>query len=187
MGITPLPPPARSSPGQPPSHLSAFVTGGAYALLFLLGLLEGVIGSLQYSRGVAGSVPLGSIGFAAAILVTCGLSGWAMQGTPGALLPAIGWFVASFGLAMPNAGGSVIIANSSAGEWYLYGGSVCALLGVASSFVTVARGAQPGARGTRNGTRGTQKGSGTQNGNSQPRRGWLRDRNRTANGDVPPA
>jgi hypothetical protein len=174
VGITPLPPPARPSPGQPPGHLTAFVTGGAYALLFLLGLLEGVIGTFQYSRGTAGGVPLGSIGFAILILVTCGLAGWAMRGVPGALVPAIGWFVAAFGLAMPNAGGSVIIANTSAGEWFLYGGSVCALLGMASAFVTVPRGAQPAARGT-------------QKENRQPRRGWPRDRNRTANGDVPPA
>jgi hypothetical protein len=177
VGITPLPPSTRPSPGQPPpSHLTAFVAGGAYAVLFLLGLLEGVIGSFQYSHGVAGSVPLGSIGFAAAILITCGLSGWAMRGMPGALLPAIGWFIASFGLAMPNAGGSVIIANTSAGEWFLYGGSVCALAGVASAFVTVGRRplAEPRARGT------AQE-------NGQPRRGWPRNRNRTANGDVPPA
>jgi hypothetical protein len=168
VGITPLPPSAQ----PPPGHLNTFVTGGAYALLFLLGLLEGVIGAFQYSHGVVGSVPLGSIGFAVAILVTCGLSGWAMRGMPGALLPAIGWFVASFGLAMPNVGGSVIIANTSAGEWFLYGGSVCALLGVASSFVTATWGAQTRMRGTAKG---------------QPGRGWLRDRNRTANGDVPPA
>ena len=50
-----------------------------------------------------------------------------------------GWFLASFGLAMPDAGGSVIIANTSAGQWYLYGGAVCALLGVASALVTTAR------------------------------------------------
>jgi hypothetical protein len=180
VGITPQPPSARPSPGQPPGqppgHLTAFVAGGAYALLFLLGLLEGVLGAFQYSHGVAGRVPLGSIGFAIAILVTCGLSGWAMRGMPGALLPAIGWFVAAFGLAMPNAGGSVIIANTSAGEWFLYGGSVCALAGVGSAFVTAARRplADPRSRGT-------------EPGNSQPRRGWLRDRNRTANGDVPPA
>jgi hypothetical protein len=180
VGITPLSPSARPSPGQPPSHLTAFVTGGAYALLLLLGLLEGVIGSFQYSRGAAGSVPLGSIGFALLILVTCGLAGWAMRGMPGALLPAIGWFVASFGLAMPNAGGSVIIANTSAGEWFLYGGSVCALVGVGSAFVTVARRplGEPRSRGAT---------SGPGRGNSQPRRGWLKDRNRTANGDVPPA
>jgi peptidoglycan/LPS O-acetylase OafA/YrhL len=135
VGITPLPPPARPQT----SHSSAFVAGGVYALLFLLGLIEGVLGSFQYSRGAAGSVPVGAIAFAVLILVTCGAAGWAMQTTGGALLPAIGWFVASFGLAMPNSGGSVIIANTAPGEWYLYGGSICALAGVASSFVTMSR------------------------------------------------
>jgi hypothetical protein len=123
----------------PPSPGSAFVTGGAYALLFVLGLLEGGIGSFEYSRGAIGSVPLGAIGFALAILVTCVLAGWAMEGMAGALLPAIGWFVASFALAMPNSGGSVIISNTQAGEWYLYGGSVCALVGVGSALITTAR------------------------------------------------
>ena len=120
MGITQLPPPAaqRASP-----RAEAFITGGAYAVLFLLGLVEGVLGSFQYSRAVLGGVPLAAIGFALAIGITCGLAGWAMGTMIGALVPAIGWFLASFGLAMPVAGGSVIISNTTAGEWYLYGGS----------------------------------------------------------------
>jgi hypothetical protein len=112
--------------------------------------------------------------------VTCALAAWAMGGMGGALLPSIGWFVASFGLAMPNSGGSVIIANISAGEWYLYGGSVCALLGVASAFVTVVRrpprdlgaGLGPGPAGGPGGGRGL---------------GLNGNRNRTAGGGVPPA
>jgi hypothetical protein len=147
VGITQLPEPAEPAqpgrPGQPArsasGHASAFVTGGAYALLLLLGLLEGLIGSFQYSRGGTGSVPLGAIGFDLGILVTCGLAGWAMEGLPGALVPAIGWFVASFGLAMPSSAGSVIIANTHAGEWFLYGGSVCALAGVGSALISAAR------------------------------------------------
>jgi hypothetical protein len=135
VGITQLPPPARPSP----SHPDAFVSGGAYALLLLLGLAEGLVGSFQYSRGVFGGVPVGAIAFIVAILVSCALAGWAMQGVAGALLPAIGWIVASFVLAMPDSGGSVIIANTSPGEWYLYGGSICALAGVGSVFFTTAR------------------------------------------------
>lgn len=138
MGITQLSEPAE--PGRPsPGHASAFVAGGAYALVSVLGLLEGVIGSFQYSHGAMGSVPLGSIGFDLLILVTCALAGWGMGGLSGALLPAIGWFVATFGLAMPVSGGSVIIANTHAGEWYLYGGSVCALLGVATALFPATR------------------------------------------------
>jgi hypothetical protein len=136
VGITQLPPPAarRASP-----RAQAFITGGAYAVLFLLGLVEGVLGSFQYSRAVIGGVPLAAIGFALAIGMTCGLAGWGMDTLIGALVPAIGWFLASFGLAMPVSGGSVIIANTAAGEWYLYGGAASALLGVGSALMTTAR------------------------------------------------
>lgn len=136
MGVTQLPPPAAQ---RSPGHAGGAITGGAYAMLLLLGLAEGVLGSFQYSRAVAGPVPLAALGFAVAIFLTCALAGWAMRALPGALVPAIGWFTASFGLAMPDAGGSVIIANTSAGEWYLYGGSVCVLLGLGAAFVVSVR------------------------------------------------
>ncbi len=151
MGITqsPAAPPARPSAGP----ASTAVSVGAYVVLFLLGLVLGLLGSFQYSRGVVGSVPVLSIAFALAILVTCTLAGWAMRSLPGALLPAIGWFVASFVLASPASNGSVVISNTSAGEWFLYGGSVCALLGVGSTFITTPRRTLigTGARGSRNG------------------------------------
>ena len=146
MGITQLPPPAAQRV-SPRAH--AFITGGAYAVLFLLGVVEGVLGSFHHSRAVIGGVPLAAIGFALAIGITCGLAGWAMGTMIGALVPAIGWFLASFGLAMPVTGGSVIIANTAAGQWYLYGGSVCALLGIGSALVTAgrSRSRSPAARG----------------------------------------
>jgi hypothetical protein len=115
------------------------ISVGAYLATFLLGLAEGVVGSFQYSRGAIGTFPIGAAGLCAAILLTCVLGGWAMQALAGALLPAIGWFVASYGLAMPVSGGSVIIANTAAGQWYLYGGSVCVLLGVGTSFFATLR------------------------------------------------
>jgi hypothetical protein len=141
VGITQVP---SQRAGHPAGRRSAFVSGGAYALVFLLGLVQGVVGSFQYSRAMAGPVPLAALGFCAAIGVTGGLAGWAMRSTAGALLPALGWFIASFGLAMPNPGGSVIIASTTAGEWYLYGGSVCALAGVGSSIISAIR--QQGSR-----------------------------------------
>ncbi|HEY3733729.1 MAG TPA: hypothetical protein VGL63_07415 [Streptosporangiaceae bacterium] len=138
MGIT-QPPPATTAKPAPAGHTEAFVTGGAYAMLFLFGLAVGVVSSFQYSRAVIGSVPLAALGCCVLILLTCGLGGRAMRTVPGALLPAVGWFLAAFGLAMPNSGGSVIIANTTAGEWFLYGGSVCALLGVGSAVVASIR------------------------------------------------
>ncbi len=109
------------------------LTGAVYLVLFLLGAVEGMIGSFQYSR-TAGSVPLGALAFCVALLVTCLLAGWGMRAVSGALVPAIGWIVASFVLSMPVANGSVIITASTSGEWYLYGGTISAVIAVAVSF-----------------------------------------------------
>ena len=111
------------------------LTGGAYTALFLAGAVEGLIGSFQYSR----MAPLGAIVFCVVLLATCLLGAWGMHSVAGALWPAVGWFVASFVLSMPAASGSVIITNTTAGKWYLYGGTVCALSGVGLSFGVWAR------------------------------------------------
>jgi hypothetical protein len=108
-------------------------TGGIYGVLFVLGAVEGIIGSFQYSR-TAGPVPLASLAFCAALLVTCLLAGWAMRAVSGALVPAIGWIIASFVLSMPVTNGSVIITASTPGEWYLYGGTLSAVIAVAAAF-----------------------------------------------------
>jgi hypothetical protein len=135
-------------------------TGGIYGVLFVLGAVEGIIGSFQYSR-TAGPVPLASLAFCAALLVTCLLAGWAMRAVSGALVPAIGWIIASFVLSMPVTNGSVIITASTPGEWYLYGGTLSAVIAVAVAFggsIRTAR-TQPGR---------TQP-AGSQPGRSQPR------------------
>ncbi len=109
------------------------VTAGVYGVLFVVGAVEGVIGSFQYSR-TAGPVPLAAIAFCAGILATCLLAGWGMRSVSGALMPAVGWIVAAFVLSMPVSNGSVIITNTTPGKWYLYGGTVSVIVGVAASF-----------------------------------------------------
>jgi hypothetical protein len=73
------------------------------------------------------------------LLATCLLGAWAMGSVSGALWPGIGWILASFVLSMPVPSGSVIISNTTAGKWYLYGGTVSLLAGIAASFVAVIR------------------------------------------------
>ncbi len=106
---------------------------GVYAMLFVLGVAEGTVGSFQFSR-TAGSVPVAALAFCLLILITCALAGWALGTVSGALVPGIGWILASFLLSMPVSNGSVIITNSGPGKWYLYGGTICVLLGVAATF-----------------------------------------------------
>ena len=105
----------------------------AYVALFLLGVMQGLVGCFQFSHTLAG-VPVMSLAFCALILVTCVAGALGMGTALGGVLPAIGWMAASFVLTLPTAAGSVIVTNTSAGKWYLYGGAVCAAAGVVASF-----------------------------------------------------
>ena len=91
------------------------VTVGLYGALFLFGAVQGLIGSFQYSR-VAGSVPVAALVCCAVILATCLLASWATRSVSGAVVPGIGWIIASFVLSMPVSNGSVIITSTTAGQ-----------------------------------------------------------------------
>ena len=122
----------------------SLVTVGVYGMLFVLGVVQGLIGSFQYSR-TAGSVPVAALVSCAAILATCLLGAWAMHSASGAILPGMGWLITSFVLSMPVSNGSVIITNTAPGKTYLYGGTLSVAVGVVVSFVVIARrpGTQP--------------------------------------------
>ncbi len=107
--------------------------GSAYAALFVLGLAEGVIGCFQFSWS-AGPVPVAALISCAAIFLTCLLAAWGMGSPLGGLVPALGWFAAALVLSLPTSAGSVIVTNTAAGRWFLYGGAVSAGLGMALSF-----------------------------------------------------
>jgi Family of unknown function (DUF6113) len=108
-------------------------TVAVYGMLFILGAVQGVIGSFQYSW-MAGPVPVAALACCAVLLATCLLGAWAMRSVSGALAPAAGWILAAFVMSMPVSNGSVIITNTAAGRWYLYGGTVTAVAGVLLSF-----------------------------------------------------
>jgi hypothetical protein len=123
------------------------VTAAAYAALLVLGAVEGLIGSFQYSSWMAGPVPLAALACCAVLLATCLLGAWAMRSVSGAFAPAIGWIAAAFVLSIPVSNGSVIITNTAAGKWYLYGGTLCAAAAVALSLSRWFRAAGPRAPG----------------------------------------
>ena len=102
------------------------VTVAAYAMLFVFGAAQGVFGSLQYSR----NSPVMAIGLCVVILATCLLAAWGMRSVNGAFVPALGWILASYILGMKKSSGTVIITNTTAGEWYLYGGTISVVAAV---------------------------------------------------------
>jgi hypothetical protein len=125
-----------TSQGPRPTGGQRTFTAAGYVMLFVLGALEGMIGSFQYSRSPA---PLIAI-----IFLTCAACGWGI-GTFGAgLLPGVGWILASFIISMPRPNGSVVITATAAGEWYLYGGAIACVAGcLATFFIRLVRSAPP--------------------------------------------
>jgi hypothetical protein len=117
------------------------VVAGVYGVLFLLGAVEAMIGSFQYGR-VPKPVPVAALVCCAVILLTCVLAAWAMRSVSGALLPGMGWIITSFVLSMPVSNGSVIITNTTPGQWYLYGGTLSVAAAVVASFAGMALGSR---------------------------------------------
>ena len=112
------------------------VTVAAYVALFVLGALQGLIGTFQYSRGPA---PLAAIGFDIVILATCVLGSWGMRTALGGVLPAVGWLLVTLVLSSVSAGGSILVTASLAGEWFLFGGAVAAAAGAVYAFARWSR------------------------------------------------
>lgn len=134
-------PDQQRGPAQPDPQRGSSATGdgrlvviGCYCMLLVFGVLLGMIGSFQYNRAL-GSFPVAAPAFAVGTGVACVLGGWGMRRPLGGLMPAVGWFVASFVLAMGTPGGSVLITNTNAGKWFLFGGALCAVAGVLVSFM----------------------------------------------------
>jgi hypothetical protein len=107
------------------------VTVAGYLALCLLGALVGLIGTFHYSQGPA---PLAAVLFDLAILATCVLGSVGMRSALGGVLPAAGWFVVTLILSSGSADGSVLITDTTAGKWFLFGGAVCAAAGGVYAF-----------------------------------------------------
>lgn len=119
------------------------VAAGVYGVLFIAGVVEGLIGSFQYSR-LPKPVPVAALACCAIILLTCLLAAWAVRSVSGALLPGIGWIIAAFVLSMPVASGTVIITATPPGKYFLYGGTLSVVAAVIASFAGMAFGPRRG-------------------------------------------
>ncbi len=130
-----------TSQGPLPVGRHGALMAAGYLMPFVLGILEGLIGSFQYAQPPA---PLIAIVLALVIFATCAACGWGIGTFAAGLMPALGWILASFIIAMPRPNGSVVITATAAGEWYLYGGALACLVGSLTAFVTrLRRPAQP--------------------------------------------
>ena len=121
------------------------LTIATYVLLVLFGMAQAMLGAFFYGSGPA---PLASLGFDLAIFASCLLGAWGLRRPAGGLAPAAGWFLVAFVLASGTSGGSVLVAASTAGEWFLFGGAASAAFGVVAAFTAWSRSGRAG-RGRR--------------------------------------
>ena len=112
-------------------------SAAAYVALLVLGVFEGLVGSFQYGQSPA---PLVAVGLDVLVLASCVFGGWGTGTFGGALCAAAGWLLTSFILSMGSHAGSVIITNTAAGEWYLYGGTLSVAAAVVAAFALMAFG-----------------------------------------------
>lgn len=103
--------------------MGPMVAGAAYGMLFLLGIVLGVVGGFQHSWYVGG-VPVAALAWLVVLFAVPYGMGRLMGGKAGALVPALGWFASSFLLAAKQRAGDLVIAGDTSGFWYLYGGVV---------------------------------------------------------------
>jgi hypothetical protein len=109
---------------------------GGYLALFLAGGVQGLLGCFLFSLGPA---PLVAILFDVIILASCVLGSWGMRTASGGVLPAVGWFLVTLVLTSTSHGGSVIVTDTPAGMWFLYGGAVAAAGGAVYAFARWSR------------------------------------------------
>lgn len=122
----------------------AFLTGAAYGVIFLFGVVSGTLGAFHYELlDVAlgsGRIPFGAAILAIAVGVACWLAGRAMTTRLGAVLLGIGWLAVTILFATQRPEGDLAVTGTAPGYVYLYGGLMLAMIGVA-----LAPGSQPSA------------------------------------------
>ncbi|WP_248963782.1 DUF6113 family protein [Sphaerisporangium perillae] len=105
-------------------------TGAAYGLLFVLGVVFGVVSGLSHSWAVGDAVrPIPIV----LSLVLFGLlygAGRLMGSKLGAFVPGMGWMLAALLFSVMRPEGDLIVAANAAGYWYLGCGALALVTAV---------------------------------------------------------
>jgi hypothetical protein len=118
--------PAPVSPARPRPVL----TGVAYGVLLVLGVVLALVGGFQHAWYVGAVFPVAALSWVAALFGVFYGAGRLMGGKLGAGVPAVTWLLLSMLLATPSPEGDLAIAGDLAGYLYLYGGGVAVVVAV---------------------------------------------------------
>ncbi|MEV0149518.1 MULTISPECIES: DUF6113 family protein [unclassified Nonomuraea] len=98
--------------------------GAAYGMLFVLGVVMGVVGGFTQAAWHAGPVPVAAIGWLLVLFAVCLGAGRMLRSRAGAAVTAAGWLLVSMPFSFPLSQGDLVISGGAAGYVYLYGGMV---------------------------------------------------------------
>lgn len=131
-----------SGPAEPPPHVPdlprrppparPFVTGAAYGVLVVLGLLLGLVGSFEFSWTAFG-LPIAAVVVAVVDFAVFRAAGWAMRSRLGVAAVAVPWLVVTVLLSTRRAEGDLVVTGTLAGYVYIFGGAIAAAVAVAST------------------------------------------------------
>lgn len=120
--------PLATSPGDAARAASdparGVVLGLALFVLFVLGVLTGLLGSFLVPARVLGVQALGTVTAVVALPAMAWLGGWLTGRRAGAVLPVVGWLVPVIYFAVGRPEGDVIIPGSAAGLAFIAVGAI---------------------------------------------------------------
>ncbi|MDF2708606.1 DUF6113 family protein [Nonomuraea muscovyensis] len=98
--------------------------GAAYGMLFMLGVVMGIVGGFTQAAWKLGPVPASAVAWVLALFGVCLGAGRMMRAKSGAVAAAAGWLLVSMPFSLELSQGDLVIASGTAGYVYLYGGMV---------------------------------------------------------------
>ncbi|GAA3577136.1 hypothetical protein GCM10022419_067940 [Nonomuraea rosea] len=110
------------------SQAESALGGAAYGMLFVLGVVMGVVGGFTHPAWQVGPLPAAAIVWVLALFGVCLGAGKLMRGRLGVVVTAVGWLLVTMPFTLQLGSGDLVIAQGAPGYIYLYGG-LAALVG----------------------------------------------------------
>lgn len=115
--------PAVLPPDAEPRGQGASALGGAaYGMLFMLGVVMGIVGGFTQAAWDVGPVPASAVAWVLALFAVCLGAGRLLQAKAGVVAAAAGWLLVSMPFSLELSQGDLVIASGAAGYVYLWGG-----------------------------------------------------------------
>jgi len=106
------------------SQAESALGGAAYGMLFVLGVVMGVVGGFTHPVWQIGPIPVAAVVWVLALFGVCLGAGKLMRTRLGVVATAGGWLLVTLPFTLELGSGDLVIAQGAAGYIYLYGGLV---------------------------------------------------------------